>query len=92
MVIGGIGTLPGPVVGVLVFYALERLLADYGTVYLIVLGLIGIAIMASALVTLLLICYHFYRSFLADEGYLTFTLPTTATRFPVRCLGGRGFI
>ena len=39
--------------------------------------LIGIAIMASALVTLLLICYHFYRSFLGDEGYLTFTLPVS---------------
>lgn len=39
--------------------------------------LIGIAIMASAFVTLLLICYHFYRSFLADEGYLTFTLPVS---------------
>lgn len=48
VVIGGIGTLPGPVVGVLVFYGLERLLADYGTVYLIVLGLIGIAIMLFA--------------------------------------------
>ncbi|MFT4149441.1 MAG: branched-chain amino acid ABC transporter permease [Paracoccaceae bacterium] len=48
VVIGGIGTLPGPIVGVLVFYALERLLADYGTVYLIVLGLIGIAIMLFA--------------------------------------------
>ena len=48
VVIGGIGTLPGPVIGVLVFYALERLLADYGTVYLIVLGLIGIAIMLFA--------------------------------------------
>jgi hypothetical protein len=39
--------------------------------------LIGIGIMASALVTLLLVCYHFYRSFLADEGYLTFTLPVS---------------
>ncbi|WP_230312602.1 branched-chain amino acid ABC transporter permease [Paracoccus lichenicola] len=48
VVIGGIGTLPGPVVGVLVFYGLQRLLADYGTVYLIVLGLIGIAIMLFA--------------------------------------------
>ena len=37
--------------------------------------LIGVAIMASLLVTLIFICYHFYRSFLADEGYLTFTLP-----------------
>jgi branched-chain amino acid transport system permease protein len=45
VVIGGIGTLPGPVIGVLVFYALEGLLVDYGTVYLIVLGLLGIAVM-----------------------------------------------
>ncbi|AMM87159.1 ABC transporter permease (plasmid) [Martelella sp. AD-3] len=45
VVIGGIGTLPGPIVGVLVFYGLQRLLSDYGTVYLIVLGVIGIAIM-----------------------------------------------
>lgn len=37
--------------------------------------LIGIAIMASLIVTLIFICYHFYRSFLSDEGYLTFTLP-----------------
>ena len=48
VVIGGIGTLPGPIVGVMVFYALQRLLADYGTVYLIVLGLIGIAVMLFA--------------------------------------------
>lgn len=47
-VIGGIGTLPGPVVGVIVFYALQRTLADYGTVYLIVLGLIGISVMLFA--------------------------------------------
>ncbi|MGV0818241.1 branched-chain amino acid ABC transporter permease [Martelella sp. AMO21009] len=45
VVIGGIGTLPGPIIGVLVFYGLQRLLSDYGTVYLIILGIIGIAIM-----------------------------------------------
>ncbi|WP_225029265.1 branched-chain amino acid ABC transporter permease [Xinfangfangia pollutisoli] len=48
VVIGGIGTLPGPIIGVLVFYGLERALADYGTLYLILLGLIGIAIMLFA--------------------------------------------
>jgi hypothetical protein len=42
--------------------------------------LIGIAIVASAFVTLLLICMHFYRSFLCDEGYLTFTLPVSTGR------------
>lgn len=48
VVIGGIGTLPGPVVGVVVFYILQRALSDYGTVYLIVLGLIGISVMLFA--------------------------------------------
>ncbi len=48
VVIGGIGTLPGPIVGVIVFYILQRLLADYGTLYLIILGLIGIAVMLFA--------------------------------------------
>lgn len=47
-VIGGIGTLPGPVVGVVVFSPLQRALADYSTVYLIILGLIGIAVMLFA--------------------------------------------
>ncbi|ATF20627.1 branched-chain amino acid ABC transporter permease [Phaeobacter gallaeciensis] len=47
-VIGGIGTLPGPIVGVIVFYFLQRTLADYGTVYLIVLGCLGIAVMLFA--------------------------------------------
>ncbi|WP_253949374.1 branched-chain amino acid ABC transporter permease [Mangrovicoccus sp. HB161399] len=47
-VIGGIGTLPGPILGVAVFYALERLLADYGTAYLILLGLIGMGAMLFA--------------------------------------------
>ncbi len=47
-VIGGIGTLPGPIVGAVVFYALQRLLADYGTIYLIVLGCLGIAVMLFA--------------------------------------------
>ena len=47
-VIGGIGTLPGPIIGVVVFYALQRALADYGTIYLIVLGCLGITVMLFA--------------------------------------------
>ncbi len=39
--------------------------------------LIAFAIAASAFVTILLICIHFYRNFLCDEGYLTFTLPVS---------------
>jgi branched-chain amino acid transport system permease protein len=46
VVIGGIGYLEGPILGAIVFFALQELLSDAGTWYLIVLGLIA---MASAL-------------------------------------------
>ena len=48
VVIGGIGTIEGPIIGVLVFFLLRSLLADFGSWYLIVLGLIGIAVMLFA--------------------------------------------
>ncbi len=48
VVIGGIGTIEGPIVGVLVFFALQSLLADFGSWYLIVLGGLGIAVMLFA--------------------------------------------
>ncbi len=45
VVLGGIGTLEGPVIGTLVFLALRSLLADYGTWYLIALGAVAIVAM-----------------------------------------------
>ncbi len=48
VVIGGIGTIEGPIVGVIVFFLLQNLLADYGSWYLLMLGLIGIAVMLFA--------------------------------------------
>jgi branched-chain amino acid transport system permease protein len=48
VVIGGIGTIEGPIFGVLVFFALRSLLADYGSWYLMTLGLIAIAVMLLA--------------------------------------------
>jgi branched-chain amino acid transport system permease protein len=48
VVIGGIGTIEGPIIGVLVFFLLQSLLADYGSWYLMLLGLIGIAVMLFA--------------------------------------------
>lgn len=48
VVIGGIGTIEGPIVGVLVFFLLQSFLADYGSWYLMVLGLAGIAVMLFA--------------------------------------------
>ena len=40
VVIGGIGTIEGPIVGVLVFYLLQTNLAHFGTWYLMLLGLL----------------------------------------------------
>jgi branched-chain amino acid transport system permease protein len=48
VVIGGIGTLEGPIIGMLVYFALREVLADYGTWYLILLGVVAVAIMLRA--------------------------------------------
>lgn len=48
VVIGGIGTIEGPILGVLIFFLLQSVLADYGSWYLMILGLIGIAVMLFA--------------------------------------------
>lgn len=45
VVIGGIRTIEGPIIGVLFYFVLRELLADYGTWYLITLGLFAIALM-----------------------------------------------
>ncbi len=45
VVIGGIGRIEGPIVGVLIFWALSKLFSDYGTWYL--LGLGGLAIVVT---------------------------------------------
>ncbi|MCU0801422.1 MAG: branched-chain amino acid ABC transporter permease [Rhodobacteraceae bacterium] len=47
-VIGGIGRLEGPVLGVLVFWALQTAFADYGAIYLLALGLLAIVTMLFA--------------------------------------------
>lgn len=48
VVIGGIGTIEGPIVGVIIFYLLQNYLAGFGTWYLILLGALAIAIMLFA--------------------------------------------
>ncbi len=45
VVIGGIGTIEGPLVGAAVFFFLRWLLADYGSYYWIALGVVAIAVM-----------------------------------------------
>jgi branched-chain amino acid transport system permease protein len=48
VVIGGIGTLEGPFIGMLTYIVLRELLADYGTIYLMLMGALAIAIMLKA--------------------------------------------
>jgi branched-chain amino acid transport system permease protein len=44
VVIGGIGRIEGPLVGALIFWTLNKFLSDYGTWYLLGLGLIAIVV------------------------------------------------
>ena len=48
VVIGGIGTLEGPIIGVMVFYLMQTYLASFGSWYLILLGALAIATMLFA--------------------------------------------
>ncbi len=45
VVIGGLGTLEGPIVGTVVFFLLRELLADYGSWYMILLGALAVLAM-----------------------------------------------
>jgi branched-chain amino acid transport system permease protein len=47
-VIGGIGRIEGPIIGTLVFFLLRRTLADLGSLYLLMLGAVAIAVMLLA--------------------------------------------
>ncbi|MCP4818625.1 MAG: branched-chain amino acid ABC transporter permease, partial [Shimia sp.] len=48
VVIGGIGTIEGPILGVLIFFILQSMLSQYGAWYLIALGLLAIVVMLVA--------------------------------------------
>jgi branched-chain amino acid transport system permease protein len=45
VVIGGIGTIEGPIVGTILFFILREFFGDYGTWYLMALGLVAIIVM-----------------------------------------------
>jgi len=45
VVIGGIGTIEGPIVGTLLYFLLRELFADLGSIYLMILGAMAIIIM-----------------------------------------------
>lgn len=48
VVIGGVGTIEGPIVGTALFFLLRNLLADYGPWYLVILGSVAVLVMFKA--------------------------------------------
>lgn len=47
-VIGGIGRIEGPIIGTIVFFLLRQTMADLGTIYLMMLGVVAIVVMLKA--------------------------------------------
>jgi branched-chain amino acid transport system permease protein len=47
-VIGGIGRLEGPIIGTIIFFILRQTLADFGAIYLLMLGAVAIVVMLKA--------------------------------------------
>ncbi len=43
-IIGGIGTIEGPIIGAVIFFALQQFLQNLGTVYFMILGVVAIAV------------------------------------------------
>ncbi len=48
VVIGGLGTIEGPIVGAVIFFALQQLLSGYGTWYLVLIGALAAGVVVFA--------------------------------------------
>ena len=48
VVIGGIGTIEGPIIGTIVFFLLRQAFADLGSIYLLMMGAVAIIVMMRA--------------------------------------------
>ena len=44
VIIGGLGSIEGPVIGALIYVGLRQGLSDYGNAYLIILGIVAVAV------------------------------------------------
>ncbi len=47
-VIGGIGSIEGPIIGTIIFFVMRETLSDLGSIYLMILGLVAIVVMLRA--------------------------------------------
>jgi branched-chain amino acid transport system permease protein len=92
-VIGGIGRIEGPIIGTLVFFALRQTLADLGSLYLLMLGAVAIAVMLKAPKGIWgLMVEKLDWQIFPLERRVIFTLPPFGGegRPPERSEGGRG--
>jgi branched-chain amino acid transport system permease protein len=48
VVIGGLGTIEGPIIGAVIFFALQQLLSGYGTWYLVLIGALAAGVVVFA--------------------------------------------
>jgi branched-chain amino acid transport system permease protein len=48
VVIGGIGTIEGPIIGTIIYFLLREFMADLGSIYLLFLGALAIVVMLVA--------------------------------------------
>jgi branched-chain amino acid transport system permease protein len=48
VVIGGLGTIEGPIIGAAIFFVLQQVLSDYGTWYLILIGALAAGVVVFA--------------------------------------------
>jgi len=78
VVIGGIGTIEGPIVGTLLYFLLRQFLADLGSIYLIILGALAIITMLVAPKGIWGFVSNRFGVFLFPVGYHV-KLPSSAT-------------
>ena len=90
--IGGIGTIEGPIVGTVVFFVLQQNLSQYNAWYLIILGLVAIAIALWAPRGLWGAFADYTHIRLFPVGYWLWPAGQDRPRRhrPARWLGGRG--
>ncbi|MCY1304711.1 hypothetical protein D9M70_544750 [compost metagenome] len=48
VIIGGIGTLEGPIIGTLIYFLLRGCFAEFGAWYMVILGTVAVVIMLKA--------------------------------------------
>jgi branched-chain amino acid transport system permease protein len=89
-IIGGLGTIEGPIIGTAVYIVLQQTLASYNAWYLIILGLVAIVVALFARRGLWGLLDDHLHVRLFPVGYWLWTPQATADRRGRGLLAGRG--